>query len=158
MAGWCLFGWAAAGVPVFLDAGLDGLDSEAGELEPFAQAALEFGKAGEGGQGDDVVPEQRCVGLAGEPADDGAEERDTAGGLEVDDRGTDILAGLGQGFVGLGAELSVERVVLERVGKAGRQASLGDHRLRELPGAGEGRVVVARTGRGVEGAGTDRGI
>jgi hypothetical protein len=46
---------AAAAVPVLLNAGLVGSDAEAGQLRALAQAALEFGEAGESGQPDDVV-------------------------------------------------------------------------------------------------------
>jgi hypothetical protein len=47
---------SASAVPVFLDAGLAGVNSEAAQLGPFSQAALELGEAGEGGEPDNVVP------------------------------------------------------------------------------------------------------
>ena len=109
-------------MPVLLEAGLAGCDAEAGELGAFAQAALQLGEAGESGQADDVVPEPGRVGFAGEPADDGAEERDTVRWLEVDDRGADVLACQGESLVGLVAQSGVEGLVVQRVGELGGEA------------------------------------
>ena len=57
--------------------------------------------ARESGEADDVVPQPRGVGVAGEAADDRAEERDPVRRPEVDDRRADILAGQGKSLVGL---------------------------------------------------------
>jgi hypothetical protein len=47
---------AAPAVPVFLYSGLAGFHTEAAQLGSLAEAALEFGEAGETGQADNVVP------------------------------------------------------------------------------------------------------
>jgi hypothetical protein len=74
-----VLGASAAAVPVLLDADLVGVDSEAPQLGPFAQAALELAEAGEASEADDVVPEPGCVGFVGQAADDRPEERHTIG-------------------------------------------------------------------------------
>ena len=99
-------------MPVLLDADLVGVDPEAAQLGSFAQAALELGEAGKAREPDDVVPESGCVGLVGEAADDRPEERHTVGRLEVDDGGSDVLAGEGESLVRLPLQLGVERTVV----------------------------------------------
>ena len=78
---------AASAVPVLLDAGLAGVDSEAAQLGPFSQAALELSEAGEEGEPDHVVPQPDRLLVAGQPADDRPEKCGSAGRPEVDDRG-----------------------------------------------------------------------
>jgi hypothetical protein len=98
-----LFGTSAAAVPVLLDADLVGLQTEAGELGPLAQTALQLGEAGETCQPDDVIPQLAGMGLVGQTADHRTEERGALGRLELDDRSADILARQTQGLVGLPA-------------------------------------------------------
>ena len=92
---------AASAVPVLLDAGLAGVDAEAAQLGSFSQAPLELGEAGEGGQPDHVVPQPDRLLAGGQPTDDRPEKRGSAGRPEVDDRGTDVLAGQRERLVGL---------------------------------------------------------
>jgi hypothetical protein len=61
--------FGAARVPVFLRPGRAGLHPEAAQLGSLAQAPLELGEAGEGGQGRDVAPEPDGILGPGEPAD-----------------------------------------------------------------------------------------
>jgi len=81
-------------VPVFGAAGLAGFDAEAGQLRPLAQAAFDLGEAAEPGQRDDVVPQRDGVFLARQPADHRAEEGGALRRAELDDRRSDVPAGL----------------------------------------------------------------
>ena len=94
-------------MPVLLDADLVGVDAEATQLGPFAQAAFELGEAGEAREADDVVPEPGGVGFVGQAADDRSEERHTIGGLEVDDGGSDVPARQTQRLIGFPLQFGV---------------------------------------------------
>ena len=73
-----------------------------------------------------------------------------SGGPEVQDRRPDVLAGQRQGLGGLGAELVVGALVVERVGQVRRQTGLGEDRLDEragvpvLPGQPVDRARVSK--------------
>ena len=66
-------------------------------------------KATETGQADDVVPQPARVVGSGQPADQGAEERRTAGWLELQDRRSDIATRQHKRLLGLGADGHLRR-------------------------------------------------
>ncbi len=71
-------------MPVLLGADLAGFHVEAAQLRSLAQTALELGEARETGQAQGVIPEPDGLGLGGQAADYGAEERHAVRGLELD--------------------------------------------------------------------------
>ena len=71
---WLPGGASTAGVPVFFDPHRVGADTEAGELGPFPQTALELGETRETGQPQHVVPELACLFVGREAADHRPEE------------------------------------------------------------------------------------
>ena len=142
-------------MPVLLDAGLARVNPEAVQLGSFSQAALELGEAGEGGEPDNVVPQPDRVLVTGQPADDRPEERGPVGRPEVDDRGTDVLAGQRERLVGFGPQFTVPVGVIEGIGQRGGQSGPLEQRLDELAASPFFRSQCGR-GCGVERLGADR--
>ena len=124
-------------MPVFLFTGLVGVDAKCLELRLLPEAAFEFGESGEAGESDDVVPQLRGVLVVGQPADHRAEERDTLGWLEVDDRGAHIAAGEGECLVGFRLDLGVEGLVVERGDVLAGESEFVEDRAEEALGATE---------------------
>ena len=77
------------------------------------------------------------------------------GGLKVDDRRADVLAGQRQRLVAFRADLLVPLRVVQRVGQVGRQARAGEQRLDELAAAAGGAGQCGGAG-GVEDLCADR--
>jgi hypothetical protein len=109
-------------MPVFLRSCRTGLDAEAAQLGPLAQAPLELGEPGKASQGRDIVPELDGVLSIGKPADHRAEERRAARRAEVNDGRADVPAGECQGLLAFGLYVAVPPRVVKGARQAGGQA------------------------------------
>src|SRR3954452_23290411 len=116
---------ATASVPVLLLAGAARRHTEPHQLRLLAQAALQLGEPGEPSQAHHVVPQLAGRLLLGKPTDHGAEERDPARRLEVDDRSAAAPAGQHQRLLTVRADLVVPGHLLVRASakSVGRPAS-----------------------------------
>ena len=112
-------------MPVLLLADLTDVDPETGQLRQLAQRAFEFGESRELGEPDHVVPQRDRVVRIGEAADHRPEERGALRRLEMQDGGAHVASGEGKSFVGLGAHLLVESVIVERADQVSRKAGVG---------------------------------
>lgn len=76
----------------------------------------------------------------------------------MDDRGSDVLAGQRESFLGFSVQLGVVGGVLQRVGQLQRQPCLGQCWFQEATGPAVAAVAVCGVWGGVEHSGPDRRV
>lgn len=124
---------AGCAVPVLLHARGFGVDAEAGELRPLAQAAVEFCESREARQTEHVVPKRSCLIGFRKAADHRTEECHTVRWVELQYRPANVLTGQRQGSIGFRAKRLVPCGGLEGLRELSGQARLGQDWLQKGP-------------------------